>query len=482
LRQTGLVLSKTEFLQQPGFGTGPAFAKKRRSFMYAKWMTLSETVLVELAQCADEGRDVRAFEEDARIIADCFNEGQIREEDAKKLIDKMRSAPIEKGYPYIEPDRLADIREARPASRVCGESKINWDAYYDKVYGAWLGRCAGCLLGQPIEGWHSDRITGLLKAAGNYPVKYYIASNIDQAIRDKYQVVDARPGTTAMAHWINNVSCAPSDDDTNYTTLYLKILEETGRGFTSANLADYWLRLMPIYITCTAERVAYRNMVGLILPPLSGSYYNAYREWIGAQIRADFFGYVNPGNSEKAAEYAWRDGRLSHVKNGIYGEMFAAAMIARAAVSSNMIDIVKAGIGEIPQKSRLAEGLERVLAWRGENIGWEDALERLRLIWNEKNNHQWCHVISNAMVCAIALLWGDNDFAKTMGISICAGFDTDCNAATAGSVLGMALGAKELPEPWIKALNDTLVSGISGMAKTAISELAERTLNLARKE
>ena len=279
--------------------------------------------------------------------------------------------------------------------------------------------------------------------------------------------------------WINNVECAPSDDDTNYTVLYLRILENEGRGFTSQKLAESWLSLMPMLITCTAERVAYKNIANLIMPPLSGSYYNAYREWIGAQIRADFFGYINPGDTEKAAEYAWRDARLSHVRNGIYGEMLIAAMIARAAVTDDMMDIITAGLAEIPEKSRLAEGIKKVLQWHDQKISWEEAVDRVHSEWNEKDSHHWCHVISNAQICVISLLWGENDFTKTLGISVCAGFDTDCNAATTGSILGMILGAGKIPEAWIKPLNNRLVSGVSGMTSSGISDLALRTFKLA---
>lgn len=76
----------------------------------------------------------------------------------------------------------------------------------------------------------------------------------------------------------------PEDDDTNYTLIALKLMERCGRSFTSADMADTWLRDLPYFHLCTAERVGYRNLVNLHEPPESGSYRNSYREWIGAQI------------------------------------------------------------------------------------------------------------------------------------------------------------------------------------------------------
>jgi ADP-ribosylglycohydrolase len=448
------------------------------------WLTLSETVLIELDQSADEGRNVGGFAEGTRLIFDMYRQGRLMEEDAKLLIDRIRGASVAADYPYTEPSDLESIRKARPAQRenpvpFTGDPK----SYFDKVYGAWLGRCAGCLLGQPVEGWRRERITGLLKDTGNYPVKYYISSVIDKHLRSKYEVIDDRQVYgSSKVNWINNVTCMPEDDDTNYTILYLKTLETYGRDFSSEDVMTSWLMNVPILHVCTAERVAYKNFVDLVMPPLSGSFYNAYREWIGAQIRADFFGYINPGDPEKAAEYAWRDARISHIKNGIYGEMFCAAMIARGAVSSDIKDIIQSGLKEVPEQSRLSEGIGKVLEWHNEGITWEAALDRVHQIYDEGSNHHWCHTVSNAMICAAALLWGEGDLEKTIGIALCAGFDTDCNAATTGSITGMAAGASKLPEKWIKPLNNKVKSGIDGFGVAELSELAERTAALAFKE
>ena len=128
----------------------------------------------------------------------------------------------------------------------------------------------------------------------------------------------------------------PEDDDTNYTLIGLKLLEENGRDFTPEDVGDCWLRNLPIFHVCTAERIAYRNLVMCIEPPKSASYCNGYREWIGAQIRADIYGYVNPAKPREASAMAWRDASISHVKNGIYGEMWVAAMLAAAFTTKDI--------------------------------------------------------------------------------------------------------------------------------------------------
>lgn len=443
------------------------------------WFRFEEAMPVAYRQFLDEGRAVEEDFAAVQEIAAMPCRDQRKKERAALLWEKWEAAPVRADFEYEEPDDLEGILKCRPAR---GEERA-LSVSYDRVYGAWLGRCGGCLLGQPVEGWMRERICGLLKDTGNFPVRGYISSGVAPDIRERYQIVDdAAVYGGNKVNWINNTDGMPEDDDTNYTILALKLMEDKGFGFSPYDVGRCWLSSLPILHVCTAERVAYINMINGINPPVSGAWQNAYREYIGAQIRGDFFGYVCPGRPQKAAELAWRDGCISHVKNGIYGEMFVAAMLAWAAVEEDMEQVVRAGLLQIPKKCRLAKAVHDMLTWWKSGVLLPVARERLCRRYDERDGYDWCHVISNAMIVCMGLLYGGGDFAKTMDICLRAGFDTDCNCATAGSVLGMMTGAGRLPGAWTEPLKDKIRSGVDGMGQVKISELAERTAAVSRNQ
>lgn len=436
----------------------------------------------EMRQALEEGRDAEACKSRFAEILAMNDENPEKVRQAGEIFDEIQKLPVRSGYEYVEPSGLDEIRAARPLP-VQGLTKeqLSDERAYDKIYGAWLGRCIGNLLGQPLEGWMRERITGLFRDTGNYPVRYFISSDIPAGLRDKYGVSDtAAGGNRKIVSWINNVKYMPEDDDINYTIIALKLLEDHGKNFTPDDVGECWLNNLPIFHTYTAERAAYRNLTAGIYTPESAKYRNPFREWIGAQIRADFFGYITPDNPELGAEYAWRDASISHTRNGIYGEMFIAAMLSAAASNNDIEKLIEAGLSQIPEKSRLAEKIMLVLSWKREGIGWEAAIDRIHKMFDETSKHDWCHTISNAMIVCMALLYGECDFEKSIGIAVLSAFDTDCNGATVGSILGMILGARALPEKWVKPLNDKVKSGVDGFGLINISELAARTLKISK--
>jgi len=418
----------------------------------------------EIRQRREEGCDVSGVE--ARFNASS-------KEDVAELeviLKELESLPVRDDFPYIEPSTLDEIRVQRPDGPRRMGKLFREDYLLDKIYGAWLGRCAGCTLGKPVEGWHRSKIEEYLKLADAYPLEYYFPVLV--------------PIPDGFPKHLENHGCMKGrvkrmerDDDIDYTIMGLYILESRGPHFTTADVAEAWLDRLPYHMVYTAERVAYRNLVMGLQPPESATYGNPYREWIGAQIRADCWGYVTPGYPELGAEFAFRDAVLSHVKNGIYGEMFVAAMLSAAFVTDDIEEIIRTGLSEIPAKSRLAEAIEDTIRWSRECRTWQEAWERV----NEKYGHyHGVHTINNAAVVCLGLLYGGGDFAETVSISVMGGWDTDCNGATAGSIIGAVLGAGKLPSKWIDPLNDTVRSFVMGFDNSRISDLAARTLKMAK--
>ena len=111
-------------------------------------------------------------------------------------------------------------------------------------------------------------------------------------------------------------------------------------------------------------------------------------------------------------EMAWRDAVVSHVKNGVYGEMFAAAMLAWAPVSGSAEEVIAAGLSQIPSTSRLYESIREVLDWKAQGDPHDRVLEKLYERYDDQNIHHWDHTIPNAMIVAAALLYGQGDFGQ----------------------------------------------------------------------
>jgi len=101
------------------------------------------------------------------------------------------------------------------------------------------------------------------------------------------------------------------------------------------------------------------------------------------------------------------------------------------------------------------------------------------LEWNELTIHGWCHTISNAQIVAASLLYGGDDFSDTIALAVAAGFDTDCNGATCGSLWGVRHGAAALPKKWLRPLHNKLKTGLIDYASVPLDEMAERMVTVA---
>ena len=433
------------------------------------WEFYSSNLKTEYQQSIEEGLDIEAYKEVFYSVS-ILPKGEIKKRFGDVLFDVVLSAKTKEGYSYIEPSDLEQIQIMRRGI----EEGYSYDKnkIKDKIYSAWLGRICGCMLGKSVEGVRTNDLIPFLKETKNYPMYRYIyrkdLQNIDLT---KYKF------NFASRVYADEIDGMPVDDDTNYVVLAQKIIEKYGKGFTPYDVSMAWLTYQGKDAYCTAERVAFCNFVKGYAPPQSAIYKNPYREWIGAQIRGDYFGYINPGDPRLAAEMAWRDASISHVKNGIYGEMFVAAMLAIAASTNSIEEIIIGGLAEIPQTSRLYESVMAVLDSYKSGAPVGDCFRMIHERYDEHNSHDWCHTISNAMIVVAALLYGEGDFSRSICMAVETGFDTDCNGATVGSILGMANGKETIPEAWSAPINNKLHTSIFGVGTVNISDCVEKTLS-----
>ncbi len=331
-------------------------------------------------------------------------------EKVQHLYDELDHTHLRSGWTYEEPSEFDEIVEASPGPRTRPRSPPPSCA--NASHATWLGRCAGCNLGKPVEGgWGREKLRRYLELADAFPLTDYIP------------VLDPLPGGyTLRPSWPDatrgNVRGMARDDDTDYTMLALRILEKHGGGFTSANVGTEWLLALPFHMVYTAERVAYRNLIYGVVPPATATRYNPYHEWIGALIRGDMFGYVLPGRPARAASLAYQDAALSHTANGIYGEMWAAALVAAAFISGSAGEALEMALAVVPSRSRLAEALRTTMTAHAGGASWDDAMTSME---NRLAGYHWVHTINNAEVVAAALLWGDGDFTRTIGLAVEAG-------------------------------------------------------------
>jgi ADP-ribosylglycohydrolase len=386
------------------------------------------------------------------------------------LVDELAHSERAPGWAFDEPDGLAEIRDR--LDELPAAVPVPEPALQDRIHGGWLGRIAGCNLGKPVElgaHWTVEHIRDYLELAGAYPLTDYFP--VLDPMPERFELRDNWPETTR-----GRVHGSARDDDIDYPILALHLLETHGAALRPEHVGAAWTSLFPLRQVYTAERAAYVNLTNGLTGPEVARYRNPYREWIGAQIRGDVFGYVLAGDPWAAAALAHQDATLSHVGNGVYGEMWAAALVSAAFVAESPRQAVTQALQVVPPGSRLFAAVQHVLDLHAEGVGWDDALSRIRASYG---HYAWVHTVNNAAVVVAGLLWSDGDYTTAVGRTVMSGWDTDSNGATVGSVMGVLVGTAGLPDHFVAPLQDRTRSALFGFDNSSISDLAGRTHRLA---
>lgn len=281
--------------------------------------------------------------------------------------------------------------------------RIEYKRYLDKVKGCFAGKAAIGTMGAPYEG-------------------------VKMRMELKY-----RPEMTdAML----------PNDDLDLQVLWLDVVQKYGADFTSRQLLSRFCEYCDY--SPGEYAVMRKNYQCGIYPPYSGEYRNDfYRQGMGCPIRSEIWACLAPGEPEKAAEYASRDGVLDHKGESVYAEMFFAAAEAEAFFEDDILKLFEVGLSVIPPECKFAELVKYVLLL----CKRFDDMETVRAWILDKYGHPDCtNMFQNMGITLAVLLLCGKDPIKTGLTALNCGFDTDCTCASAGAMLGLILGGKKFAE------------------------------------
>ena len=387
-----------------------------------------------------------------------------------KALARLENLPSDRALARREPDDLEPIRALRPKGPRRMWETFDKAKYASRIEGALIGRMAGCTLGAPVEFWPVEKMRALAEETGLPfpPTDYWTC--VPEPKKLRYNL------SPREAYTRGKMDGVPVDDDIAYTLLGLLIAEEYGPSFAVEDVGKAWVKYLPI--ACTAEKAALENLKAGIPARRAAEKDNPYCEWIGADIRADPWGYLAPGWPELAADMAWRDAFLSHRRQGIYGEMFFAAAIAAAFAVDDPITALKIGLTEIPRDCSLAKAVRWALRVAPEIGDYRQA----RAAVDEKfAGMNPVHTINNACLTVFGITIGGKDITRVIGETVAMGLDNDCTAATAGSIVGAVVGRKNVPAHWSRRFNNTVQSYLIGKPRFTITGLIHRFTRQAQR-
>ena len=307
-----------------------------------------------------------------------------------------------------------------------GELRLSLEDYRDKVRGAWIGQMVGVEWGAPTENvWR-----GTVMPAEKVP--------------------EWRP---------EKIGGSFNNDDLYVEMTFLKSLEDYGLD-VSQRQAGIDFANSEYRLWCANEAGRNNLRIGIAPPDSGHPRFNKRPNDIDYQIEADYSGIVAPGLPQEAVRLGRLFGGLMNYGDGVWAGQFVGALYAKAFFTSDVNELLDAGLAAIPAESDYAQMVRNLRAWHRESPDcWSNAWAKATATYFKDRNpgmrdsNGIIDVRLNGAMVVLGLLYGEGDLDRSIVISMRGGYDSDCNPSSVGGILMCSRGAKALDAKYVSKLN-----------------------------
>ena len=319
----------------------------------------------------------------------------------------------------------------------------------DKIEGCWVGQIVGNFMGFPFENVYVEEPVPI------FVDRYYTFRDSTRFLRinDK----DMRSYSLLVMKWMEG---AIGDDDTDIEFVTLHAVEKYGLDITYPEITQMWKKHINRKIW-VANRTARTLMDQGMMPPETGSKENN-ENWfqIDPQLVNEIWSAFYPGMIKSAAERAEWSARITNDDWGTHPTIAYAVMYSAAFFKKDTKTLVQFALEALPEDSPFTEGVKDVISWHKENEDWRKTRQLIHQKYYRYKKGDYEAPVSvvsslcNGLCGIMAILYGEGDFVKTVGIAVSGGYDCDNQASTCGGLIGVIHGGSKIPDRYTRHLGE----------------------------
>ncbi len=371
------------------------------------------------------------------------------------------------------------------------ERVISHDDLIDKLSGFWIGQLLGNYIGFPFENRYVEEPLPIF-------VDRIYTANYDGEPALMINVRDRRGHIPIMASALQG---AFSDDDTDIEFITLHAVEKYGLDITYPEITQMWKTHINNFIYVANREARSLMDKGLVAPDTGRKENNSNWFQIDSQLVNEIWSAFYPGMTKQAAGRALWGARITNDDWGTHPTIAYGAMISAAFFEKDVQMLVEIGIEAVPSEGPFAEGIRDVVQWHSDHDDWRDTRKLIHDKYYAYKKGSYEAPVSrvsslvNGLAGVMAVLYGEGDFMKTVGIATSAGYDCDNQAATTGGLIGVLNGLSGMGEAaiahsvslptrgrWTEPFNNSYVNITREEVRlrTPISEIVQRIAAIAK--